>query len=129
MNTMDEPREVIAPGAFKNLPKTVPLRLGIGGPIIGTATAHAVHGAIEIETTRLTGTMLGLTSEDVSEVITAWTTAYNQTPLDIDHPAIRNAVTLRANDLPWRPEIRSTPLGLTIDPEQQPRRTGDDTPT
>jgi hypothetical protein len=33
-------REIIAPGAFGDEPKTVPLRFGQGGPIIGTATVN-----------------------------------------------------------------------------------------
>jgi hypothetical protein len=32
--------EIIAPGAFGDEPKTVPLRAGQGGPIIGTATVN-----------------------------------------------------------------------------------------
>jgi hypothetical protein len=32
--------EVIAPGAFGDQPKVVPVTFGVGGPVVGVATVH-----------------------------------------------------------------------------------------
>ena len=41
--------EVIAPGAFaKQVGKVVPVRLGIGGPVIGSATVDSADGEVSV---------------------------------------------------------------------------------
>ena len=64
---------------------------------------HAAEQAIEVERTESTGRALGLSAQEVSEVVRSWQATFIQTPWPLPWRKVRHALVLRAMGEEWRP--------------------------
>lgn len=64
---------------------------------------HTVEQAIEVERTEASGRALGLSAEEISEVVRSWQAVFIQTPWPLPWDKVRHALIMRAMGEEWKP--------------------------
>lgn len=75
----------------------------IAAGMLGLVAPRQVRAAAELERVRLCGEAVGLSREEIDEVIKVWVDWYQQSPWPLDWSRVRSAITCRGVGAQWRP--------------------------
>jgi hypothetical protein len=92
--------KLFVPGSIKFTSDNPPIAAATS---VSCAVQKGVERAAQMEGLRAHGRAVGLTEEQTTEVIDAWTTWYQAQPWPLDVRVVRSALTQRASGDGWRP--------------------------